>query len=309
MTGGHRRTRSLRRYAPRLAGLVALALGACAHLERGALREPALHSLDRSLQWLAAHPPDASRAPIGERILDAWTWELFARLHPDPRVRALAAAETRARLSSLEPGVEPTVVALSYWALALRNMVDQDVDATPHRAALARVDLEEVLAGAMPTTRLWTRELLRHAGVPGESSVAGTYLATRAAKGIERFEPTVRGAYSLYHEIAPVTDLGRAPPRGFSDDEVEFARRILPDLYAVSRRAEDVDAVAEVLVAAALLGARERDYYRDGIEWLLARQAQDGTYRRPREAGPAGPARHYRHAVLVASWALLETLR
>ena len=33
---------------------------------------------------------------------------------------------------------------------------------------------------------------------------------------MSRFEPTVRDAYAIYHEIAPATDLGREPPTASS---------------------------------------------------------------------------------------------
>ena len=292
-----------------LLALLAQALAACADAPSDATREPVLRALDRSIGWLGAHPPDPDRVPIGEVTLDAWPWSLLSRLHPDPQVRARSATEARARLQYLEPEVEPTLVALSYWALLLRIFESQNLDATPYREALARVDIEAILADGNPTTNLWISELLRHSGVPIESQVEETYLATAAAAGSGRFEPTVRGAYALYHEIAPAADLGRAPPSVFSKARLEFARSILPALFEVSRNAGDTDAAAEILVTAALLGERKRAFYREGIEWLLAQQRDDGTYRDARSAGASLPPQHYRHGVLVVSWALLESLR
>jgi hypothetical protein len=290
-------------------GLLAQVLVACADAPPVPGREEVLQALDRSLSWLVAHPPDPAGAPIGELALDEWTWNLFSRLHPDPKIRARTAEGSRARLRSLEPRVEPTLVSLSYWALLLRNLVSQDLDATAYRAALSRVNIDAILAKGNPTTNLWTTELLRYSGIPGASSVEGTYLATSAATGLDRFEPTLRGAYALYHEIAPVTDLGRGPVRGFSDDQVQFARRVLPALLERSRSAGDTDAVAEVLITASLLGERRRSFYGEGIEWLVARQREDGTYRDARARAPAPPPAPFRHAILVVSWALLESLR
>ena len=292
-----------------LLAFLAQALAACADAPSDAKREPVLRALDLSLGWLAANPPDPARVPIGEVTLDAWPWSLFSRLHPDPQVRARSASEVRARLGTLEPEVEPTLVALSYWALLLRILESQDLDATPYREALSGVDIEAILADGNPTTNLWISEMLRHSGFPSESRVEETYLATTAADGAGRFEPTVRGAYALYHEIAPAADLGRAPPSVFSRARLEFARSILPALFDVSRNAGDTDAVAEVLVTAALLGERERAFYREGIEWLLAQQRDDGAYRDARGGGGSLPPQHFRHGVLVVSWALLESLR
>lgn len=292
-----------------LLGLLAQALAACADAPADEGRERVLQALDLSLGWLAANPPDSVRASIGELTLDAWPWSLFSRLHPDRQVRVRSAREVRARLRKLEPKVEPTLVALSYWALLLRILESQNLDATPYREALSGVDIEAILADGNPTTNLWISEMLRHSGFPSESRVEETYLATTVAGRTGRFEPTVRGAYALYHEIAPAADLGRAPPSVFSGVQLEFARSILPALFEVSRSAGDTDAVAEVLITAALLGERERAFYRDGIEWLLAQQRDDGTYRDARGAGGRLPPQHFRHGVLVVSWALLESLR
>jgi hypothetical protein len=292
-----------------LLGLLAQALTACADAPADEERERVLQALDLSLVWLAANPPDSARASIGELTLDVWPWSLFSRLHPDREVRARSAGVARARLRTLEPKVEPTLVALSYWSLLLRILESQELDTTPYREALSGADIEAILADGNPTTNLWITEMLRHSGFRSESRVEETYLATTVAGRTGRFEPTVRGAYALYHEIAPAADLGRAPPSVFSDAQLEFARSILPGLFEVSRSARDTDAAAEVLITAAILGERERAFYRDGIEWLLTQQRDDGTYRDARSAAGWLPPQHFRHGVLVVSWALLESLQ
>jgi hypothetical protein len=289
--------------------LLAQVLVACTDTPPDSSREEILRALDRSLSWLTAHPSDPDSAQIGELTLDAWPWTIFSRLHPDPEIRARSAEEAKARLQGLEPKVEPTLVSLSYWALLLRNIESHNLDTVAYREALSRVDIEAILAAGNPTTNLWTTELLRYSGIPSKSRVEETYLATSAADGVARFEPTVRGAYALYHEIVPATDLGRKPIRVFSDDQVDFARLVLPALLEVSRNAGDTDAVAEVLITASLLGEREQRYYGEGIEWLLTQQREDGTYRDARTGNARLPSAHFRHGILVVSWALLESLR
>ncbi len=289
--------------------LLAQVLVACIDTPPDPSREGALRALDRSLSWLTAHPSDSDGAQIGELTLDAWPWPIFSRLHPDPEIRARSAREAMARLQGLKPKVETTLVSLSYWALLLRNLDFQNLDTAAYQKALSRVDIEAILADGNPTTNLWITELLRYSGIPGKSRVKETYLATNAAAGVDSFEPTVRGAYALYHEIAPAADFGRKPIRVFSDDQVEFARRVLPALLEVSRNAGDTDAVAEVLITASLLGEREQRYYGEGIEWLLMQQREDGTYRDARTTNAGLPSVHFRHAIVVVSWALLESLQ
>jgi hypothetical protein len=306
---GFRSKKAGRGAALLLVVLLAQVLVACTDTPPDPSREGILRALDRSLSWLTAHPSDPDGAQIGELTLDAWPWTIYSRLHPDPEIRARSAEEARSRLQGLEPRVEPTLVSLSYWALLLRNIESHNLDTAAYREALSRMDIEAILATGNPTTNLWITELLRYSGIPGKSRVKETYLVTNAAAGIARFKPTVRGAYALYHEIAPATDLGRKPIRVFSNDQVEFARRVLSALLEVSRNAGDTDAVAEVLITASLLGERERRYYGDGIEWLLTQQREDGTYHDARTRNARLPSSHFRHGILVVSWALLESLQ
>ncbi len=292
-----------------LAIFLAQVLIACTDMSPDPRHKEVLLALDRSLNWLDAHPPDPARASIGEVTLDTWPWTIFSRLHPDPEIRSRCAEEARARLQGIESRVEPTLVAISYWALLLRNFESQSMGTAAHREVLSRVDIEAILKVGNPTTNLWTTELLQYSGISIESSVGETYLATSAASGVDRFEPTVRGAYALYHEIAPASDLGRKPIRVFSNEQVEFARRVLATLFEVSRNARDTDAVAEVLITAAILDEREQSFYGEGIEWLLAQQRENGTYRDARTKRERMPPTHFRHGILVVSWALLESLQ
>jgi hypothetical protein len=268
--------------------------------------EAARQALQRSIDWLDASPPDPSRSKLGDLGMDAWSWAQIARLHSDPAVRQRAGNEARLRLGRLEPVIEPTPTALSWWAVLLRSMDALGMDTSPYIAALSKIDLEDALSEMNPTTALWTGELLRFAGVAIKADVAATEVASGAAAS--DWSPTVRAAYAIYHEIAAATDLGRVAPEVFNEQQLAFARGALPRLLAVCRQAEETDAAAEVLIAAALLDQRELPYYRDGIRWLLSQQRADGTYRRAQDrARPAGPS-SYRHGVLIGSWAVLEML-
>jgi hypothetical protein len=265
-------------------------------------------ALDRTLGWLVANPPD--RAPsLGELGMDTWTWCLYARLHPRPAARRSAEAEARARLAAIEPHIEATATSLSWWALLLREMQYLGIDSARHRAALARLDLGAALGAMTGTTAFWTTELLRHAGMDVVSKPDQTVVAGLAkGPGVESYTPTLRDAYAVYHEIAPATDLGRRAPQAFTAEQLSVARAFQPRLYEVSLQARDLDAVAEVLVAAALLGQRDDEWYRQALVWLLGQQRDDGTWpdlRNPASRRSAGDARH---AVLVASWAVLQSV-
>jgi hypothetical protein len=292
-----------------LALLILQFFPACSAPGAGPRRDAVLRSLDLSLEWLTANPPDPVSASIGEVALDAWPWTIFSRLHPDGKTRTKGASEARKRLLGLVPEVEPTMVALSYWALLLRNLEFHNLDTSKHREALSHVDIENVLKAGNPTTNLWITELLSHSGLKVDTQVSESYLVKSAAAGMDSFRPTVKGAYALYHEIAPATDLGREGIRIFSEAHLGFARRILPELFEVSLKAGDTDAVAEVLITASLLGERKQRYFDEGIEWLLLQQRADGTYGEAKESDVKRAAVHYRHRILVVSWALLESLR
>ncbi len=66
-------------------------------------------------------------------------------------------------------------------------------------------------------------------------------------------------------------------------------------------------------MAAALVGlasvahARDDEAYRQGVEWLLTRQRQDGSFGPKHERSLDDPD-NSRHALFVVSWALLTSL-
>jgi hypothetical protein len=267
-----------------------------------------LQALGRSLAWLEAHaPPDPRTARLGDLCMDAWAWYLFAALHPDPDVRRRAGTELDRRLRSLPPPAERTEVSLSYWAALMRLMQRRGIDTTPHAAAFPGPDITSALRTATPTTRWWTVELFRRSGLPVKPDFSETFIATAAASGAD-YTPTLRDAYQIFHELAPATDLGHEPLTQLTPAQVAFARRVVPGLFAVSRAAGDTDAVAEVLVSAALLGERDTPHYRDGIAWLLAQQRPDGTYMSARDRTREATADDFRHVVTVGALAVFTSL-
>ena len=259
-------------------------------------------ALARSLAWLDTHPagPDAK---LGSRVLDAWAWERYARLHPDPAVRERAAREARARLASLEIEGQIDFVALSYWATALRCRHSLGLATEPLARRLAELDLPRLLDEGSPSTGWWSGELLRRSEVEVATSARATALAASAAD--PAWTPSVRDAVAFYHEIAAASDLGRAPVRGLSPQALTFARGAHPALFSLARERNETDAAAEVLIGAAILGQRDEAWFREGVLWLVGRQRGDGTYPRA-SARPSRSVSDSRHGVLVVSWALLE---
>jgi hypothetical protein len=274
----------------------------------GADPAASLQALGRSLAWLEAHPPaDPRTARLGDLCLDAWAWYLFAALHPDPDVRRHAGAELDRRLRTLPPPSERTEVSLSYWATLMRLMQRRGIDTTSHAAAFSGPESATVMRTAAPTTRWWTAELFRRSGVPMTPDFSGTFIATGAASSAD-YTPTRREAYRIFHELAPAADLGLEPLTQLTPAQMAFARRVVPGLLAVSQAEADTDAVAEVLVSAALLGERDTPLYRDGIAWLLAQQRPDGTYMSARDRMRPATADNFRHVVAVGSLAVFTSL-
>lgn len=258
-----------------------------------------LGALDRALGWLEQHAVDPASAPLGVAGYDVWTWHLFATRHPDAGVRERARRHVTRRLARLPAPAEWTVVSLSYWALLLRIGQLHDTPLPAEPAVPSGAELDRILRTANPTTDWWTRELLRRSGLPVEPDASGTLLERGPAA--PAYEPDRAGAYGIFHEIVPATDLGAEPPR-LSAGQLAFVRRSLPGWIAASRAQDDTDALAEALVVAHLSGARDDE----ALDWLLSRQRDDGTFEvANRDA--QGPD-DYRHVVLVASFGLLTAL-
>jgi hypothetical protein len=277
-----------------------------------------LVALARSLEWLSTHPPDPARDRLGSLALDAWAWYLFATFHPEGQTRARTGEEVDRRLRAIPPPAGPThqtVVTLSYWALVLRLMQLRRLDLASHLGPLEPLDPTALIRTASPTTAWWIAALLRRVGrevgphvwPKVEPDFSGTFIARTAAAPTADYVPTRSDAYRLFHEIVPATDLGREPLRELTPPQQAFASRLLPDVIRVSRSEGDTDAVAEALVSVALLDRREMPAYREALDWLLARQRPDGTYVSARDARAATTPEHYRHVVLVASWAVLTS--
>ena len=187
-------------------------------------------------------------------------------------------------------------------------MQKRNIDITRYRSALSEGELADRIRTATPTTRWWIEEISRRVGLKVEPDFSTTFIASQSVAGTAGYSPTKRDAYRVFHELVPATDFGRGPPTRLSANQRSFLRRILPSLIEVSRSMGDTDAVAEALVSAALMNLRDTPAYRDGLAWLLARQHPDGTYVSARDKGGTWTSDHYRHVVLVASWAVLTSL-
>jgi len=258
-------------------------------------------AIQRSVLWLEQHRPQRTQAPLGELGMDAWSWSLLARLHPDDELRRRAADEARSRLESLPREIEAGATALSWWAILLGELRALGMDDGGRRERIADLARDPRSAGTSPTTAFWSAMLLRHSGIDVAVSTAGTRVATLAGDDAAA-TPTPRDAVAIYHEVAPALDLGRTGQEVFTREELARVIELLPRLLGACSQAQDTDAAAEVLITAALLDDRDRPYYRQGISWLLERQRADGSF-------GGGDAAAARHGVLVATWALLESLR
>jgi hypothetical protein len=279
------------------------AIGAAQEVNPAALRA----ALKQAHSWLQKNAPDATREKIGSITLDAWAWNRFATLHPDEAIRTEAEEQVRKRLLGLPPPGEPTPVHLTYWAVLLRLMDFHAVERLDYQHAAAAVDRDMALRKFKPTTVWWTERLLAFSGMDTEPDFSSTFIAQQSAAPESSFSPTLANAYQVFHELVPATDLGRHPLQ-LTREQRMFVRRTVPELLRMARDAGDTDAVAEVLVSAALVDARDTPAYHRHLAWLLSRQRADGAFESKRDAGKTEAASHYRHVMIVATWALMTAM-
>ena len=294
------------RMRPRLLLILAVVLvwtTACGpHVSGNEQETRVIAALARSLEWLERYPADTESAVLGNIGFDTWSWYLFSVWHPDAEVRERAGTEVDRRLRALKPPREWNQVSLSYWAVLLRIGQLHGAEIRSDLPIPAGRELHELLSGATPTTAWWIQELLRHAGLPAEPDASRIFIET-APGSPSGYTPTVIDAYLVFHEIVPATDLGLASFE-VSAIQLEFIRGALPGWIDASRAKGDTDALAEVLVVAALVGERNA-IYDDALAWLLTRHQEDGTYVVTKARKSVDD---YRHVVLVGSWALLTSL-
>jgi len=272
-------------------------------------RVATLTALDGLHGWLQ-NGSDIGDAAFGFQCLDAWSWFMFSEWHPDAGVRASTAKTVDARLQALHSPPTWTAVTLSYWALALRLMAHRALPIEAHLTQLATVDVNDVLTRASRTTRWWTLALLQQAGASVDApDPSDTFLAAELAPGNRDRPMALSQVYSLYHEIAPAAALGLAPITGLGPELLEKAHALIVPQMEYAATTGDTDALAEALTTGAILGHRDTDEYRTGLSTLLARQNPDGAFRAARDAQrPELNTDHFRHVVVVATFALLTSL-
>jgi len=301
----HAESRHPARIAPVQAGSILLLglLVACAGDRPPRMPNPAERAaIDRSTRWLSDHPPDPRRDALGDLVLDLMSWHVLASLHPDGAVRERAGATLDGRLRALPPPGRPGMVPLSYWAPALALASRRGIELDTVRATVSGWDTAALIDEALPHTRLWIEGFLHDADLAGPPDPSSTLLFRGATLGPAERDWSTADAYRLFHALVPLTDFGTRPASELDSATLEFARGLVPTLLEIARTDGDVDGVAEALVCSALLGLAESDPHRVAVDWLLARQRDDGTYRL---GGGSGSAGSQRHVVLTASWALL----
>jgi len=281
--------------------------GTAAPLPAGAKEgnQPAATALLRSLHWLEAHPVDPRTDKLGWVTLDTWAWYVYAAWHPDTAVRAKAAEQVDRRLTALREPSEWTVVTLSQWATLMQIASLRGMPMDAHRRGVIGVDLQAIIDSSNPTTGWWSAELLRNAGFSVSSDSSSLFITTESAKGAEKYVPTVRDAYRVFHELVPASRLATTELTQLTPEQLAFVRQVVPGLIRVSREDGNTDAVAEALVSAALVGGRDTAAYRESLTWLLQQARADGTYYSARDAARPLNNDSFRHVVLVASLALL----
>lgn len=288
-----------------LAGLCRAAIGAepVASVEARELRR----AIDRATAWVERYQTDPEQVILQEFVFDAWSRHLIATLHPETATRARVGAALDRDLRRVRPVAPTTLVPMTYWALLLRVMQQRGVDTKRHVAATpVEQQLEQLLAGATSTTAYWTAHLLALSGVRTgpRDYFATTWLAEHAGADPTTYQPSVKDCYRVFHEIVPHTDLG-TKPTVLTPAQRTFAGPAIARQLAFARAQRETDALAEVLVTAALMNRQSDPEYTAGAAFLLSQQQDDGTFLRPGNPRPVSDPENARHTVLVALWAML----
>jgi hypothetical protein len=107
--------------------------------------------------------------------------------------------------------------------------------------------------------------------------------------------------YALVHEVAALTDFGRLPASPWLIERRSHIGNILQEGSRRAMAAAHIDLLAEILLCNHMLGLTINGDLLTGVDFLVARQHQDGSW--GAQATPR--ANRTRHAVLTATAALL----
>lgn len=113
--------------------------------------------------------------------------------------------------------------------------------------------------------------------------------------------------YLIAHEIFAMANFGDRNPFEFlGEREFRFLKSVIPLGISTSIAWGEIDILSELIICARLLRYTDFEGFEKGVQFILDTQKEDGSFGSSIRAADLGCTNLYRHAVVMALWALLE---
>lgn len=281
-------------------------------------------AIDKGLAWILAHPATCQDGGFLDIVDEGLFYRTLKRLDTDKAQQALYRQASNDCLSRLEssPEFEQRLVKQQktlfehYHLLLATHLIEAGRKHTAgHDTVIA--EAQSALANNRrenPTFRLTIALLLQHLGarptvtmdelldaslINSVTQPAGSTFAAEPAR-----KPPLRSRmqyYALVHEVAALTDFGHLPLSPWLSERRGQLGLILEEGLRRAMLSADIDLIAELLLCNHMLGLPLTGQIRSGVDFLVARQQEDGSW------GQQATRRlnRSRHSVQTATAALL----
>ncbi len=113
--------------------------------------------------------------------------------------------------------------------------------------------------------------------------------------------------YDITHEVFALSSFGDKNPKQYLlSPEIEFLKDVIIKGVSIYSEKKQVDILGELIICAKLLEYKDFEGYKEGIQFILDAQNEDGSFGVIERMAYLGRPNVHRHGVLVALWALLE---
>lgn len=249
--------------------------------------------------WLLRDPPDGERAELERRFAEV------ADLTRDPSFHDMAAVDER------QFRQDATSYLRAAYLMDLRGL-DTSWYEEEIRKVLPLYNARMESRGA--TARMLFHIYYEHFGLEEPFPLAASYESGTIASRPDPLTMKRMPIYQLTHEIFMPYRYGELRDSGFfDDDDLEYLAGALPVLTRRSIATRDPDLAGELVLCMEYLDLIGSPAYREGIDYLLNSQNEDGSWGdypdAEREFGELADYHVYLHTTKVALSGLLNAFR
>lgn len=277
----------------------------------------------RGLEWLLEHPVDIQAdgfLELGEEINLFYKFYLKADNEPEKRFfKSIIESKIDYLLNEHDLKVDFAGEITAYLNFA-KIMKRMDIERPEYQDFIEK----EILTNPMTYPPAITYAILNSALIEDIGSKPRMSFGTLVSQGVvARFsqnpelvpigkayassDDVMNFYYDITHEIFAVSNFGdRDPDQFLLEKEIQYLKDLIPQGVATYIAEGQVDILGELIICAKLLNYTDFYNFKDGVQYILDAQKEDGSFGLIERMAFLGRPNLYRHGVLVVIWSLIE---